>query len=95
MNISIPAQKPGFFQRRRQSAAQPVIEHNISAAEMMEDIRILKTLDKIKADLQLAHQNFDEATDETLIDVYIYEMKALNMKFKYYHGICKERGLVR
>ena len=97
MNLNLTTPKASFFQKLKNKNKETQTEHpqKITKQEMQEDMRILKTLDKIKLDLEAAHQYFDEATDETLIDVYIYELKALNMKFKYYHEICKERGLIR
>jgi len=92
MNLGLAPRRLGFFQKNQANNHKV---HSISQAEMLEDLRILKTLDQIKDDLSLAHQNFDETTNETLIDVYIYEIKSLHMKFKYYHEICKERGLIR
>ena len=92
MNLDIAPQNPGFFRREKTKSD---VAQAVPVAEMREDLRVLKTLDKIKKELELVHHHFEHATDETLIDVYIYEMKALNLKFKYYHEICKERGLVR
>ena len=89
MNLGIAPQSTGFFR------SEKVKVDNTELIEMREDLRVLKTLDKIKKELELVHHHFEHATDETLIDVYIYEMKALNLKFKYYHEMCKERGLVR
>jgi len=94
MNLDIAPRRTGFFQRK-EPIKQKTAACAISQAEMLEDVRILKTLDQIKEALELAHQNFDETTNDTLIDVYVYEIKSLHMKFKYYHEICKARGLVR
>jgi len=91
MNLDIAPRSMGFFSQKKLKT----YTHKITRAEMVEDMAILNTLDKIKHELAQAYQNFDEAVDDTLIDVYIYEMKALNMKFKYYSDMCKARGLVR
>jgi len=36
----------------------------------------------------------DTLTDQNLIDAHIYEMKAVNMRYKYYLEMCKERGIM-
>ena len=58
-----------------------------------EDKCVLVMIDKLKSELALMHQNLDYVTDETLIDSYIYELKAIHMKYQYYIKICKERGI--
>ena len=37
--------------------------------------------------------NFDMATDESLIDCYIYEISSLNSKYQYYLKKAKKSGL--
>ena len=59
-----------------------------------EDRDILDTIRLLKEDLDYVHQNLDCVTDPALIDSYIYELKAVQMKYQYYLGICKERGIV-
>ena len=58
-----------------------------------EDKGVLNMIEKLKSELALMHQNLDYVTDETLIDSYIYELKAIHMKYQYYIKICKERGI--
>ena len=58
-----------------------------------EDKGVLVMIEKLKNELALMHQNLDYVTDETLIDSYIYELKAIHMKYQYYIKICKERGI--
>ncbi len=68
---------------------------NKAKYEMPEEDRdILTTLKMLKTDLDYVHNNLDYVTDPVLIDSYIYEIKAIQMKYKYYLGICKERGIV-
>jgi hypothetical protein len=49
-------------------------------------------LKEIERQLDYAHNRFNNATDPTLIDSYIYEIMSLNMKHKYFAKICKETG---
>ena len=58
-----------------------------------EDIIVLSTLEDLKQEIKLMRNNLDCVTDETLIDSYIYELKAVQMKYQYYIKLCKERGL--
>ena len=39
-------------------------------------------------------QNFDLATDDALIDCYIYEISALNSKYQYFLKKAKGCGLI-
>ena len=59
-----------------------------------EDIFILTTLEKIKSDLELIHASLDMVTDPDLIDSFIYEINALNTRYKFYLQLCKEKGIV-
>ena len=59
-----------------------------------EDAFILSTLEKLKKDLDIIHRSLDSVTDPILIDSFIYEMNAINMRFKYYLQQCKDRGLI-
>ena len=42
-----------------------------------EGEEILEVIEEIKQKLEEARKHFDQATDDTLIDCYIYEMNAL------------------
>ena len=59
-----------------------------------EDVFILATLEKLKKDLDNIHLSLDAVTDPDLIDSFIYEMNAINMRYKVYLNICKEKGLI-
>lgn len=56
--------------------------------------RIMDMLYNVKKELDYVHQEFDYITDAILIDSFIYEIQALNMKYQYYIKLCKERGLI-
>lgn len=54
---------------------------------------IIKEIEKIKVELEIARRNFDMATDSSLIDCYIYEIFALNSKYQYFLKKAKDFGL--
>ena len=58
-----------------------------------EEKEVLRTLENLRCDLDVTQKNLDTVTDETLIDSYIYELKAVQMKYAYYIKLCKEKGL--
>ena len=59
-----------------------------------EDIEIVAALEAVKSDMEFLHNCFDHTTDAILIDSLIYELKAANLKYKYYLNLCKEKGIV-
>ena len=44
---------------------------------------LLDNLTQTKNNLDLAYQNFENATDPVLIDIYIYEVNAIQMRYKF------------
>lgn len=59
-----------------------------------EGKEILIAIEKIKKELEYNKQCFDLATDEVLIDCYIYEIIALNKKYQYFLQLAKNSGLI-
>ena len=59
-----------------------------------EGKEILEVIAEIQEKLEEARQQFDQATDDTLIDCYIYEMNALYKKYEYFLKMAKELGLI-
>jgi len=59
-----------------------------------EDIEIVAALEAVKSDMEFLHNCFDQTTDAILVDSLIYELKAANLKYKYYLNLCKEKGIV-
>ena len=59
-----------------------------------EDKTILQTIDQIQADLDSIYKSLDFATDPALIDSFIFEMNALNMRYKFYLEECRQRGII-
>ena len=68
---------------------------NNKTAELIknEGREIITEIEKIKSELETARINFDMATDEALIDCYIYEISALNSKYRYYLNKAKSCGV--
>ena len=58
-----------------------------------DDQLVLSALDSLRRDLDTAYSSFDSTTNPALIDSYIFEIKALNMKYQYYIELCKQKGL--
>jgi len=59
-----------------------------------DDILIITTLEKLQKDLENTHHALDNVTDHDLIDSYVFELNAINMRYKVYLQMCKDRGLV-
>ena len=56
-------------------------------------VQLWSLSEKIKEKLENARMKFDMATDESLIDCYIYEISSLNSKYQYYLKKAKKSGL--
>ncbi|WP_461207429.1 YaaL family protein [Clostridium sp. DL1XJH146] len=54
---------------------------------------IIKEIEKVKIELELARNFFDDAKDKNLIDYAIYEEKAARSKYLYLLSIAKEKGI--
>ena len=59
-----------------------------------DDVFIITTLEKLKKDLESTHHALDNVTDPDLIDSYVFELNAINMRYKVYLQMSKDRGLV-
>ena len=55
--------------------------------------QILQALSETKAQLEAARMGFSSATDDALIDSYIYQIIALNKKYDYFLQSAKKLGL--
>ena len=51
-------------------------------AEVRYD-QMLESIQQTKTDLDCAYLNFEHATDPDLIDCYIYQLKSVQMRYKY------------
>ena len=54
---------------------------------------ILAAIRQVQLQLECARSSFEDATDEILIDSYIYEIIALQKKYEYFLKSAKEMGL--
>ena len=59
----------------------------------VEGEEILSTLRRIQLQLECAQSAFEDVTDESLIDSYIYEIIALQKKYEYFLRAAKKMGL--
>ena len=59
-----------------------------------EDREIVITLNDLNMEIKSLHMCLDAITDPNLIDAHIYEMKAVNMRYRYYLEMCKARGIM-
>lgn len=60
---------------------------------MSEGEAILMAIRQVQLQLECARSSFQSATDETLIDSYIYEIISLQKKYDYFLKEAKEMGL--
>lgn len=60
-----------------------LFKHTSAPQPDMNYKRLLDTLTETKNLLDLAYQNFENATDPELIDSYIYELNAIQMRYKF------------
>ena len=58
-----------------------------------EGEEILKSIQQIQRQLECAKSAFANATEDALIDSYIYEIIALHKKYEYFLKAAKEIGL--
>lgn len=64
-----------FFSQRTGSACL--------AEEDLSPISLQDSIEKTRQDLNLAYAGFDNALEEDLIDSYIYEINALQKRYKH------------
>ena len=60
---------------------------------LTEGEKLLLAIQEIQTRLICARQGFQAATDEALVDSYIYEITALQKKYDYFLRTAKEMGL--
>ena len=58
-----------------------------------DEKNILEKKKKIREDLFVLENKLNYETNIDLIDSYIYEIKALQMRYKFYIGLCKEKKI--
>ena len=57
--------------------------HNSPAEEDYSPVTLKDSIEKTRRDLDMAYAGFDNAVETDLIDSYIYEINALQMRYKY------------
>ncbi len=70
-----------------------VVEKKGRPQVMTEEKEILLALKNLQRELDLAHSNFEQATDPLLIDSWIYQIMSMHKRYQFYLGQCKEKGL--
>lgn len=60
---------------------------------LKEGESILASIHQIQQQLICARQGFESATDEVLIDSYIFEIIALHKKYEFFLKEAKEMGI--
>ncbi|KXL54189.1 hypothetical protein CLNEO_04190 [Anaerotignum neopropionicum] len=60
---------------------------------LTEGEKLLLAIQEIQTRLICARQGFEAATDEALVDSYIFEITALQKKYDFFLKTAKEMGL--
>ena len=63
------------------------------AEEDYSPITLQESIEKTRRDLNLAYAGFDDATETDLIDSYIYEIYALQKRYKYLTDLASTENL--
>ena len=61
--------------------------------QTVETAQVLSSIAKAKQELEIADQNFSYATEPLLVDMYSYEIKAAQAKYRYLLGQARALGL--
>ena len=86
-----------YVEHKKKPFFRDVKEAKIKTKERnhIENIEILVHLEKTKKELSQAYDNLNFVLDADLIDSYIYEVKAMQVKYDYLLKKAKERGLIQ
>lgn len=55
---------------------------------------LILSIEKVKRALEAAYANFNFVTEPDLVDSYIYEVKAMQLKYQYLIQQAKELGII-
>ena len=55
---------------------------------------LILSIEKVKKALECAYANFDFVSEPDLVDSYIYEVKAIQLKYQYLIQQAKELGII-
>jgi len=76
------------------SRKKPMFRKSRAYAELTHDERqIIDAALEAKEQWRVAGLNFENVSDELLVDYYIYWMKACESRYTYYLRLAKEKGL--
>lgn len=86
MDLALP-------QRSKKDSLKSMMNKEKNMDLTQEDRELLLALESVKKNLDTVYINFEYATDHALIDSYIYEVKALQLKYEYIMKEIKQRGI--
>lgn len=82
-NMANPREERSLAQRKQRQAQ----------TQTVETAQVLSSIARAKQDLEIANQNFSYATEPLLVDMYSYEIKAAQAKYRYLLGQARALGL--
>ena len=86
---------PAFFESDElRTPVKPSVPRKRARGLSREDQQVVIALGMLRRDLENLHNRYDQTTDPLLVDSLIYELKSVNIKYKYYLHLCKEKGIV-
>jgi hypothetical protein len=79
---------------KAKSLRKPVLRRSRAYCALTGDeLQIIDAALQAKEEWLAAGINFEQVTDELLVDYYIYRMKACESKYTYFLRLAKEKGL--
>ncbi len=63
------------------------------AARLKEERRLRGEIRRVRDAIDTARNHFEQVVDPTLIDCYIYELNAAQLRYQFLLRSCKDRGL--
>lgn len=79
-----------------QNEQYPRLSHRaLQKRENAENAELLKNITRARLELEAANQNFSDATDPLLVDLYAYQIKASQAKYTYLLKKARLKGLTQ
>lgn len=69
-------------------------ETGIKKKKIDDRQELLMHINMVKKALDCANSNFEYVTEPELVDIYIYELKAIQLKYEYLINKAKELGII-
>lgn len=66
----------------------------VEKSEVEKEEELIASIIKAKRDLEIARKNFEYASNNDLVDYYIYQIKANQSKIDYLIKLAKSRGIM-